>query len=232
MPFTELYDILGVTPTATPEELKLGYRRATRACHPDHHPDDLQAATKFTRVTFAYETLSDPNKRAIYDRTGHAEDLPPDLESRQLKEARSRVSALFLSALERVTDPTRENPLSYVYTDIQQSKQMLLTQLEQAMVLRQRFSNIHPRVTLQPGAASKTNILAEAVLERVRELDQRIAGYRNALAIAELSLTALRDFGYIVDTPQPQYSTHPGHQQSGGVSPAGNLFSGRLDINR
>ncbi len=59
--------MLGVTKTATDEELKSAFRKLARQYHPDLHPGDEVAANKFKEVNEAYETLSDPQKRAEYD---------------------------------------------------------------------------------------------------------------------------------------------------------------------
>lgn len=61
------YEILGVSKTATDEELKSAFRKMARQYHPDLHPGDETAANKFKEVNEAYETLSDPQKRAEYD---------------------------------------------------------------------------------------------------------------------------------------------------------------------
>ena len=61
------YDILGVKKDASQEEIKSAYRKLARQYHPDLHPGDEAAANKFKEISEAYETLSDPQKRAAYD---------------------------------------------------------------------------------------------------------------------------------------------------------------------
>ena len=65
----DLYDILGVSRDADDAELKKAYRRLARQYHPDVNPDPA-AQEKFGEVSRAYEVLSDPQKRAAYDRGG------------------------------------------------------------------------------------------------------------------------------------------------------------------
>lgn len=61
------YDILGVSKTASEEEIKSAYRKKVKEYHPDLHPNDPTAAEKFKEINEANETLSDKQKRAAYD---------------------------------------------------------------------------------------------------------------------------------------------------------------------
>ncbi len=61
------YEILGVSKTATQDEIKTAYRKLARQYHPDLHPNDEEAAKKFKEINEANETLSDPEKRKQYD---------------------------------------------------------------------------------------------------------------------------------------------------------------------
>ncbi len=68
----DYYEVLGVSRDATQEEIKKAYRKLARQYHPDANPNDKDAEAKFKEITEAYEVLSDPEKRAQYDRFGHA----------------------------------------------------------------------------------------------------------------------------------------------------------------
>lgn len=67
----DLYAVLGVSRDANADEIKKAYRSMARKYHPDVNKDDKQAADKFKEISSAYEILSDPDKRALYDRYGH-----------------------------------------------------------------------------------------------------------------------------------------------------------------
>ncbi|CAR28210.1 hypothetical protein ZYGR_0N07020 [Zygosaccharomyces rouxii] len=73
---TEYYDRLGISPTATPTEIKKAYRRKAMETHPDKHPDDPEAENKFQAVGEAYQVLSDESLRARYDEYGKDDAVP------------------------------------------------------------------------------------------------------------------------------------------------------------
>lgn len=64
----DYYDILGVARDASPDDIKRAFRTLARESHPDANPDDPTAEERFRRVAEAYEVLSDPEKRARFDR--------------------------------------------------------------------------------------------------------------------------------------------------------------------
>jgi hypothetical protein len=64
------YEILGVSKTASKEEIKASYRELAKKCHPDLNRDDKNAEEKFREITSAYEVLENDGKRQTYDRHG------------------------------------------------------------------------------------------------------------------------------------------------------------------
>src|SRR5579862_5173261 len=70
MPTKDYYDILGVARDASGDDIKRAYRALARRHHPDVSDDKSDAEHRFKEINEAYEVLSDPNKRAQYDRFG------------------------------------------------------------------------------------------------------------------------------------------------------------------
>jgi len=68
----DYYEILGVARSASQDEIKKAYRKVAMQYHPDRNPNNKEAEEKFKEAAEAYEVLSDPDKRAQYDRFGHA----------------------------------------------------------------------------------------------------------------------------------------------------------------
>jgi molecular chaperone DnaJ len=68
----DFYEVLGVSRNCSVEELKASYRKLAKESHPDRNPDDHTAEQRFKEASEAYEILKDPDKRAAYDRFGHA----------------------------------------------------------------------------------------------------------------------------------------------------------------
>ena len=67
----DYYEVLGVERTADEAAIKAAYRKLAKKLHPDVNPGDKDAEEKFKEVNEAYQVLSDPQKRAQYDRFGH-----------------------------------------------------------------------------------------------------------------------------------------------------------------
>lgn len=70
MPKRDYYEVLGVSRNADENELKKAYRQLALQCHPDRNPGDKKAEERFKEISEAYAVLSDPDKRAQYDRFG------------------------------------------------------------------------------------------------------------------------------------------------------------------
>ena len=68
----DYYEVLGISRTATEQEMKSAYRKLALKYHPDRNPGDASAEERFKEAAEAYAVLADAEKRSRYDRFGHA----------------------------------------------------------------------------------------------------------------------------------------------------------------
>src|SRR5947207_12829257 len=71
----DYYEVLGVSKSASPEEVSKAYKTLARKHHPDRNPGDKAAEARFKEIQNAYDVLNDPKKKAMYDQFGT--ELPP-----------------------------------------------------------------------------------------------------------------------------------------------------------
>jgi molecular chaperone DnaJ len=76
MPQRDHYEILGVRRDSAPEEIKSAFKKLAAQCHPDRNQGDPSAHERFKEINLAYQVLSDPDRRAMYDRFGHRAEEP------------------------------------------------------------------------------------------------------------------------------------------------------------
>lgn len=117
-----LYDIIGVPPTATQDEIKHAYRKKAMQLHPDRNQDDPNATEKFQQLSEAYEILKDPAKRERYDKFGSGEEVPQTPEDIELFEVMTQILGLGRSRAAPKGDKVSPSirlirvPLSKIYT--------------------------------------------------------------------------------------------------------------------
>ena len=70
------YEVLGVGRNASPDEIKAAFRKLASQHHPDKNPNDPRSAQRFKEINTSYQVLSDPQRRAMYDRFGHRAEDP------------------------------------------------------------------------------------------------------------------------------------------------------------
>ena len=98
------YDTLAVDPDASQEAISAAYRRAVWTCHPDRYPADKSARRRFYAIQEAFETLNDPEKRAIYDTDDPDEPAAYQPRPRATRQPRDPLGVVRATRQQRIRD--------------------------------------------------------------------------------------------------------------------------------
>ena len=174
-----LYDSLGVDKTASQEAIRAAYRKKAR----EHHPDKGGDVAKFQEIQAAYDTLSDPERKARYDQTGETHQ-GPTLESQAL----SYIAALLPKILDSVLDVSRL-PL------IDKLKEAANADIARMTADKQQGERIVAKrrealKRLSPG------ILSAMIETEIGVIEAKIKSIDNQLASLALALKIISDHSY------------------------------------
>ena len=187
------YEILGISPEASASEIKVAHREAVKA----HHPDAGGDPADFVRAQRAYAILSDPDRRAYYDRTG-IEDEATVAEEQQ---AHTAIAALVLQALDSGRDLDRTDVVAAVgaaLRDKEKTHQLARTKLEAGM---KRIGVLRSRLCWSgPGE----NGLDSLIVAREAALEAAVIAETNKLKVLGRALELLRHYSYSLDPTPPE----------------------------
>lgn len=172
-----LYADLGVEPGADPETITRAYRRKAQKAHPDAGGD----LKTFHAVQHAYEVLSDPAKRAHYDRTG--EDEAPKVQGL----AEARLLALF----EQLMDSDADDLVSRAKAAVQDSSTAFRQQRNRGASKAERLSRVRNRVVRTDDGPNAYQKLIDA---KVRQIEQDMAHCEREIEINDIVLEILEHY--------------------------------------
>ena len=192
---TELYEVLGVKPDATPAAIKAAWRRRSQTSHPDKSNGDAEL---FDRIQNAYNILSDPLKRAEYDATGRVE-RPPPLRDHALAMLEEVLGKLF-EAIDNVDGIDLVGEMSMFING--QHSQVLA-----ALTLTQK--NIRKRErTLTRLKRKKGDALLETLMHgQIAKLQARAKAQQHHLDVFKEGLAILKEYDYTFERPAPRFTT-------------------------
>jgi curved DNA-binding protein CbpA len=177
------YATLGVPDDADADTIKAAYRRESRKAHPDRQGGDHQA---MVAVNQAYETLSDPEKRARYDQTGQDAPAPPlDVQ------ARTAIMSLFMQCMEQAGDEVEL--IEMVREQIRLNQQKLHAEIAK---LQDRPAKLQARRRRLKYKGTERNFLDDLIEDQLRQNNERLARAQNGVSMLGRALELLVDFSY------------------------------------
>jgi DnaJ-class molecular chaperone len=203
----DLYEILGVTRDASGEDIKRAYRHLAMEHHPDRNPGDPDAHERFQQVQKAYEVLSEPERRAEYDRSGST-----TLGVREEQLLQNDAVQIFQEALNSVignysTPPTHFDVIAQMVRVVE-GKQ---AQLTEAKRLSRRSVDVMRRVLERIGMteeASGPNVLAGFLEDRIAKAEADAARFHDMIVHGEKLLEYVRTYTFRVDPPPAPTTRH------------------------
>lgn len=180
-----LYTVLGLPPFASQEEIRKSYKAKAQKLHPDKSSGDLEA---FTELKAAYEVLSDPQRRDIYNRTGSTEK-PDDPELL----AKDLLLTIFMGIIRDPRMSLSVDPISGISKALRANLDELKVQIQEAQKFLGLFMQIRERI-LEPGG--EEGMFHVALLAQEQEQVKHISRLEKEISISRLALAKLEGHSY------------------------------------
>ena len=195
---TELYDRLGVSSNATADEIKAGYRRAVKTCHPDLHPDNEEKAQEFRNIQTAFDVLSDPEKRKLYDETGIADAA--DQQTKLTAEALDNLTMLFGQVAEQLEDPDNQSPLEAVRTQLNHKAQLYAHSRQNILERTRRLEIVKKRLKRK---TAEPNPFGNALNHKLEHLASELRACEQTQKVLQIMAQLLAEYTYTLEPKDP-----------------------------
>jgi curved DNA-binding protein CbpA len=188
---TDHYTTLGVEKTADTATIKRAYRRRAKKAHPDAGGTDAE----FRNLNRALVVLTDPNKRAHYDETGHdQEDLPPQ------KSATALLLSIFHEAIQR--KGLDVNIVQVIRETLESEMMALHKQVSDAEGRIAKYQTARDRFTVK---GDLPNIFRDSLLEKIAAEKANLATAKQEITRAEEAMEVLSHYGDSFEPPEPTF---------------------------
>jgi len=178
------YDTLGVPKDADSATIKRAYRKKARKAHPDRDGGQHRDMVALNR---AYDTLSDPTKRARYDQTGKEEAPQPSIDI----QARQSIMQLFSKCMDALGDT--DDHVEAVRFQVRGHQRQILDEIGKLRKVIQKLEKRRNRVRFK---GEGINFLADLLNQRIVQATAAISNMEEGSKVAERALEILKDFEY------------------------------------
>lgn len=184
------YDVLGVSRTATNEEIVSAYRTASFKHHPDRCGGSAQ---EFQKVSAAYELLIDPERRARYDKTGDSSERADPV----LEVVAKILNDSLLSIVKTGRDPEQQDVVSLMSKNVDDKIAELEHHIESATKQVEKIKKIAARFSTK---SNSDNVLKKITLSSAVELERAIDADRKLLATFKAAYGIIKQYSYQKDS--------------------------------
>ena len=200
----DLYAVLGISSTATEDEIKKAYRQQAMKYHPDRTMGDDEMAEIFRAVQRAYDILMNPEKRKYYDETGKVK-----LDEAALKaEAVSILNHNIIQAIDALAQSQdmnlevwTKNPLHAVKQKLAQDVFNAKSNLKAMQKALKRYAAIQKRFRNKKNAKFEESPVAILIKQRIDNLDEGVEKVSNLIQIHDIALKMVDDYDYDTFVP-------------------------------
>jgi len=208
------YEILGVDPSATLDDIKKAYREKSK----QHHPDKGGNQNKFVEVNLAYRVLSDPRKREIYDKQGIIFDESPDFIAQVV---RSRLMAILDSWIKYEFDRPGQATMSEFFSvNLKEAVSNLEKAKAKAKKDIAKLKSIRKRVKCK----GETNLVHSLIDQRIDHINKALEQHTNEETIMKGLEEAVKDYDCDLDLENLQTIVRRGGVTSTSTTSGGTFF--------
>jgi len=209
------YDVLGLERDATPEQIRIAFRKLSKK----HHPDHGGKAEDFTAVVDAYDLLRDPERRAAYDRGEREADKPDPVEVRARSMISDMVEYIITDALNRDNKAMRQKHLVKALLSEVQALDVLLAEarakVQKLASKGDALRDIKARISRKKGKIDPDDVLVCSVEKMINITSRQLESERDDLNMRQAVVTEVRrmitagEWEYRMDPAEtdPQYSS-------------------------
>ncbi len=190
------YRVLGITKGTSKGRIERAFREKSMEHHPDRNPGDEQAVQRFAEVTLAYEVLTDPERRAKFDRTGEIDPTVPDNSHQELtlglQQSFSRTVVALVSTNQ---NPNCVDVVKLMKSDLRSQIAQIRQAMQQVEIIKKRFEAMLPKYT------GECNLLEQITRSEINTMDRETVANQARIVLFEKCLAYLEKCGF---TPEGQ----------------------------